>query len=172
MTWIQTYTGGQFYPLEPSPADLNIVDIAHALSMLCRFNGHVKSFYSVAEHSVHVSRIVPPEQALAGLLHDATEAYLTDLPRPVKHSPHMAEYRRAEAELADVIEEWADLPRGAFSTSDLKDADNAMLGLEARELMPYHPWMEAYLPAERKLGLWSPYGAKRRFLERYKELTS
>lgn len=172
MTWIQTYTGREFWPLEPSLADLNIVDIAHALSMLCRFNGHTRVFYSVAEHSVHVSHLVPPDQALAALLHDSTEAYLTDLPRPVKHSPELAAYRDAEAHLAETIEEWAGLTRGAFSAEEIKHADNAMLGLEARALMPRHGWMGVYTPAERPIWAWPPNIAKDEFLNRFKELSS
>ena len=80
-----TYTGRQFFPLTPRQEDIDIEDIAHSLSRLCRFNGHCKSFYSVAEHSYRISYIVPPEFALWGLLHDAGEAYLSDLPRPIKH---------------------------------------------------------------------------------------
>jgi uncharacterized protein len=87
--WIQTYTGKQFWPLSPLPEDIVIEDIAHALSMQCRFGGHVRTFYSVAQHSVHVSLLVEPQYALWGLLHDAAEAYLVDLPRPIKKFSEM-----------------------------------------------------------------------------------
>ena len=79
-SWLQTYTGIQFWPLDPRPEEIDIQDIAHALSLLCRFNGHCQRFYSVAEHSVHVSTILAPEFGLWGLLHDAAEAYLSDIP--------------------------------------------------------------------------------------------
>ena len=82
--WFQTFTGRSYWPADPRPEDIDIEDIAHALSMLCRFGGHCRRFYSVAEHSIHVSHLVPPEYALHALLHDATEAYLVDVPRPIK----------------------------------------------------------------------------------------
>ncbi|MFG0247924.1 MAG: phosphohydrolase, partial [Phycisphaeraceae bacterium JB051] len=80
MSWIQTYTGKAFYPLREDPGIIDIRDIAHALSLQCRFNGHCSDFYSVAQHSVHVSEVVPQAFALWGLLHDAAEAYMSDLP--------------------------------------------------------------------------------------------
>jgi len=76
MSWIQTFTGRRFRPRNPAPDDFDIRDVAHALSLLCRFNGHCRVFYSVAEHSVRVSRICPPPAALWGLLHDLGEAYI------------------------------------------------------------------------------------------------
>jgi 5'-deoxynucleotidase YfbR-like HD superfamily hydrolase len=93
-SWIQTYTGKPFWPLEPELGEIDIVDIAHALSMQCRYSGHTKRFYSVAEHSVHISNSVSPENALWGLLHDASEAYLVDIPRPLK--PYLPQYKEAE----------------------------------------------------------------------------
>lgn len=180
MTFITTYTGRRFYPLDPNPSDVCIEDIAHALAMICRFCGHTREFYSVAEHSVHVSRIVPPEYALAGLLHDASEAYIADVSAPLKRSEEMRPYRNAEAYLQRVIEQSLDTYRGWSSVNLVSNhsyrpvarADVAMLALEARSLLPYDPWMDD-LPASAKveLGLWGPSEAKRRFLERYAELT-
>jgi hypothetical protein len=82
--WIETYTGRRFNVFEPDIRNINIMDIAHSLSMCTRFNGHLNQYYSVAEHSIYVSELVPKEFALAGLLHDASEAYLSDVPRPIK----------------------------------------------------------------------------------------
>lgn len=82
--WMQTYTGQQFRPFQPDPSAINLEDIAHALSMICRFGGHVREFYSVAQHCLLVSRNVPVEDAVHGLLHDATEAYVGDMVRPLK----------------------------------------------------------------------------------------
>lgn len=81
-----TFTNKKFYCLDPRPEDIHIVDIAHSLSMKCRFNGHSDRFYSVAEHSMAVANQCSPENKLYGLLHDAAEAYLPDIPRPVKYS--------------------------------------------------------------------------------------
>jgi hypothetical protein len=88
MSWIQTYSGKRFYPLAPRPEDISILDIAHALSMKCRYAGHCKQFYSVAQHSVLVARYASQEDCLRALLHDAHEAYspFGDMPRPVKQA--------------------------------------------------------------------------------------
>ena len=102
--WIQTYSGGKFFPLSPESEGITIEDIAHALSNLCRFAGHVKRFYSVAQHSVLVSHYCDPIDALVGLLHDASEAYLLDMPRPLKKSGYFEAYLEAEDRLMRVIE--------------------------------------------------------------------
>src|SRR6267378_1608096 len=83
--WIVTYSGLQFYHLAPTPEMVCIEDIAHALSQTCRWTGHTKFHYSVAQHSIYCSFLVPAEHALAALLHDASEAYLGDMNRPLKH---------------------------------------------------------------------------------------
>ena len=106
--WIQTYTGKKFFPLKPNPADICIEDIAHSLSMQCRFAGHSKQFYSVAQHcNAMVNCWFPhPEQrelAKYALLHDASEAYLTDIPRPLKHLPEFQFYRKAKKRLTKMI---------------------------------------------------------------------
>jgi hypothetical protein len=82
--WMQTYSGGRFYPLDPRPEEVNPIDIAHSLSLQCRFGGHVDRFISVAEHCVHMATWVEQKYALHALLHDATEAYVVDVPRPLK----------------------------------------------------------------------------------------
>lgn len=84
MTWVQTYKGHKFDFRDIQNSVIDLEDIAHSLSMQCRFNGHTKQFYSVADHSVNVSRTLPEEYALWGLLHDASEAYIGDLVRPLK----------------------------------------------------------------------------------------
>lgn len=102
--WIQTYSGIKFYPLDPMPEDILIEDIAHALSNICRFNGHTKQFYSVAQHSYLVSsQINDPKIALAGLLHDASEAYICDIPRPLKNTEDFERYREIEGQLQSKI---------------------------------------------------------------------
>jgi hypothetical protein len=98
------------YPLNPRVDDVCVDDIAHALAMQTRFTGHCRRFYSVAQHSVHVSHVCDRRDALWGLLHDASEAYLSDVSRPVKRLPEMSEYRSAEQRLLAVICERFGLP--------------------------------------------------------------
>lgn len=101
MSYIRTFSGVNFYPLSPDRTDVNIIDIAHNLSHQCRWAGAVRSFYSVGLHSLHVSMMCRKQNALAGLLHDAAEAYLCDIPAPVKRS--MPEYVCYENRLLAVI---------------------------------------------------------------------
>lgn len=128
--WIQTFTGKAFWPLEPAPEDVCIEDIAHALSLLCRFGGHCSKFYSVAEHSV----LAAAKAGIHGLLHDAAEAYLLDLPRPIKRV--LPEYRTLEDKLLTVIYQSLKVP---FPTADeimqVTKADNSLLSTEKHVLM-------------------------------------
>jgi flavin-dependent thymidylate synthase len=101
--WMQTYSGGRFYPGDPRIEQIELTDIARALSRICRYAGHCEQFYSVAQHSVYVSGMVPPEHALCALMHDATEAYLVDIPRPLKRM--LAGYTVLEDRLWRVIAE-------------------------------------------------------------------
>lgn len=167
--WIQTYTGGQFWPMDPSAEDVNIVDIAHALSMLCRFGGHCRRFYSVAEHSLLLSRAVAPENALWALLHDATEAYLCDVPRPTK--PFLIGYRQAEERIMAVIAERFGL--SGEMPAEVKEADGRILADEAAQNMapPPQAWNPTGSPLNVQLLFESPEDAKRGFLHRFTELT-
>lgn len=122
--WMQTYTGGRFYPMDPRPEDIRPEDIAHALSLICRYGGHVQRFYSVAEHCLLVSKAVPAELALWGLLHDATEAYVGDMVRPLKVS--MPEYRAAEDRVMEAVAERFGL-HTAVMPAEVKAADNRVL---------------------------------------------
>lgn len=130
--WIQTFTGKKFWPVEPEAGDLDIRDIAHALSNMCRFAGHTREFYSVAQHSLLVSELVPKEFGLCALLHDASEAYLVDVPRPIKWalSPgyQLCEDRVMNACAAAFGFEWP-MPEA------VKTADDQALAMEAKVLM-------------------------------------
>lgn len=137
--WIQTFSGGRIWPLDPRPGEIHIVDIAHSLSMQCRFNGHTSEFYSVAEHCCHVHDLLPAPLKRAGLLHDASEAYLCDLPRPLKKSPGFGTlYQAVERELEATI-----AARFGFDfpyASAVHDADARLLATEAAQLMsPFIP---------------------------------
>ncbi len=167
--WIQTFTGRQFYPLQPRGADIDIRDIAHALSLQCRFNGHCRVFYSVAEHSVRVSQAVPPGDALWGLLHDAAEAYLSDLPRPVKSQ--MPLFSELEDQLLDVLLRHFGL--ALPMPAAVRAADEQLLMTEARDVMAPAPapWGIDAAPLPGRIEPWSPAQAEAAYLKRFAELT-
>lgn len=168
---IVTYTGGTIEPLNPNPDDINIEDIAHSLSMQCRFTGHVSSFYSVAQHSYHVSELVPEEDRLWGLLHDATEAYLADIARPIKHMPGFGEaYRTAETILEAAVA--ARFGLALPMPESVKLADMTMLWSEQEDFMPgLNTREDTDIRYPGALTGWEPWLAKENFLMRYAELT-
>lgn len=133
-----TYTGRAIRPLDPRPADIDIEDIAHSLANQCRFTGHTRQFYSVAQHSVHVSQLCP-NYPLEGLLHDASEAYLSDIARPIKKAEgDFGEiYEDIETNLMIAIWERFEVTLSADALAEVKTADNILIGAEARDLM--HP---------------------------------
>jgi hypothetical protein len=177
-SWIQTYSGLLFHPGDPQPEEICIEDIAHALSLQCRFTGHVQKLYSVAQHSWFVSKTTKPENALWGLLHDASEAYLVDVARPVKHHPLMMGYRILEDMVMKAVAKKFGLEFPI--PQDVKDADNRLLLTEKRDLLPNpdYTWSSlvdlegrAIQPLPDKLTYWQPEAAEHAFLERFKELT-
>lgn len=99
--WIETYTGKRINLLAPTPESICIEDIAHSLAHQCRFTGHCKRFYSVCEHSLYVMALAPPELDLEGLLHDAHEAYCSDLASPMKRV--IGGYRAFEDRMRAVV---------------------------------------------------------------------
>ena len=138
--WFQTYTGIKFYPFDFAEDDIDINDIAHALSNICRYNGHSKRFYSVAEHSLYVSDYCfdhfSTTSALYGLLHDASEAYICDLVRPLKYEHEFIFYRDLEAKLQKAIYAKFGLDDSFTElTHRVKFADDIMLITEAQILM-------------------------------------
>ena len=170
--WIRTYSGGKFYVLDPRAQDIRIKDIAHSLSLICRFTGHVKSFYSVAQHSVEVSTICDPADALWGLLHDATEAYIGDLNRPLKHTPEMVRFRTTEKHIMLTIAEHFGLP--AREPDSVKRADSQLVVTEARDLLSggTRDWegFDDVDPLPGRIIPQSPRTAEKIFLARFKEL--
>jgi len=175
--FIETRSGLRFHPLEPKAADIRISDIAHALSNQCRFSGHTREHYSVAEHSVRVSNLLEEqgyskEMQLWGLLHDASEAYLVDLPSPLKQHPAFAFYYEAEAEVMRQVcirfwmpEEMPDV---------VKEADAILLATEVRDLMPFHAehWAKlTHNPLDEKILPWDPEFAREQFIERFREIS-
>jgi hypothetical protein len=168
--WIQTFKGVQFWPVDPRPEEILIEDIAHALSLQCRFSGHTRVHYSVAEHSVRVSRVVPPGDALWGLMHDAAEAYLVDLPRPLKRLSSFGAYRLAEATVMGAVARRFDISPN--EPDSVKLIDQVLLATEARDLLGPKPaewgWMPDPLPG--RIEPWTPRLAEVTFLERFAEL--
>lgn len=177
--WIQTFTGRKFYPLDPRPEDFCVDDVAHALSNICRFTGHTKDFYSVAEHSVRVCGYLAstgeiPEVQYAGLMHDCAEAYVNDIARPLKRTPEFQFYREAEEKIMVL----ASLEFGFIhpKSEAIDNADNVLLATEVRDLMadPPEEWASRYGPKGRyprlteRITPWHPAAAKSAFLSLYK----
>lgn len=176
MSWIQTYTGKKFSPLNPQAADVDIRDIAHALALKCRFCGHCRVFYSIAEHSVRVSRILPAHLAMAGLLHDAAETYLADMGRPVKHAMYVhragqiESFTVVEDRLLEVIAHALHLPPIDYEA--IAEAYTILLATEARDLMapPPEPWELGVAPLTERIEPLGATEAEAAFLERFAEL--
>lgn len=134
--WFMTVSGRRLFVLDPDPNEIAIEDIAHALAHICRFGGMSKEFYSVAQHSVMVSRIVPPEDALVGLLHDATEAYIGDVIRPLKRQ--LPEYESIEYHWWAAVCVRFGLPLAM--PKSIKEADRRALLTERTHLIAPHVW--------------------------------
>ncbi|WP_460104750.1 phosphohydrolase [Pseudomonas sp. S2_D10] len=166
MNWILTHTGKRFDLFEPDVDMIDPRDIAHSLAHLCRFNGHTREFYSVAQHSCLVADLVPAEHKLAALLHDATEAYLGDMTRPLKE--WMPYYRGFEDVIwGRVCERFGleiDLP------ASVRQADLIALATERRDLMPPDPaiWdcFVGIEPAPERIRPWSPTEARLTYHQR------
>jgi 5'-nucleotidase len=156
-------TASKFWPLDPRPEEIDLRDIARALSMQCRWGGHVNRFYSVAQHCVSVSEHCPAHP-IEGLLHDAAEAYLVDVPTPIKR--HLDGYLEIERNLLGVIGErfgvWLkDLP------PEVHFQDQRALATEQRDLRPkFDFWTPAEEPWFDELMPMGPCTAEKRFLER------
>lgn len=167
--WIQTYTGKRICPLDPDPADIFIDDIAHALSLQCRFTGHVSEPYSIAQHSVLVSQFCDPKDAFWGLMHDASEAYISDIARPAKHQ--MPEYQAIEERLMEAVAVAFDLEMPI--PESVKLADSRLLMSERRDLLvPVDGWTHYADPYDYQVVPWDWRAAERMFLKRFKELNA
>ena len=170
---ITTLSGKFFDILKPEEYDFDIEEIASALSNICRYTGHVNTFYSVAEHSVLVSRIVPERLALAGLLHDASEAYLGDVSSPLKAllPEYKAIERRVQSAIADAFGLGDSLDHPA-----IHEADKRMYWQERQSVADngirdklWHQDLRA-TRKEEAIGM-SPLMARRMFIKRYRSLT-
>lgn len=157
---IRTFTGIYMNVFEPTPEMICIEDIAHALSHQCRFGGHLPEFYSVAQHSLLCSSIASEENRFAALLHDASEAYLLDIPRPIKQ--RLSNYKEIEDRLMILIAEkfGFEYPLNA----EVKKVDEQLLNVEWEQLMLGNPNIQP-------IKCFSPAMAKRRFIETFHELS-
>lgn len=188
--WMQTASGRKFVITDPKPDAIVIDDIAHALSMLCRFGGHVLDFYSVAQHSVLVCDYVEslrgsPNDIRWALLHDASEAYLGDIVWPLKQHPGLGGYKYIERDVQNVI-------AGKFELVGdeppcVKQADLVILATEKRDLLARQdedgitneiaaarrqlgPLYEDQIAARpERIDPWSPKDAKVAFLQRFRK---
>lgn len=167
--WMQTYSGRQFWPLDPRADEVRIWDIAAALSKLCRYGGHSRRFYSVAEHCVLLARSAacPPALRLVALMHDASEAYVTDIIRPIK--PYLVNY--AEIEDRNMI---AIAARYGFAwpmPAIIKDMDNRILADERDQAMttPAADWNLQRPALGVTLQFWTPDRAMTEFVDAFLE---
>jgi uncharacterized protein len=176
---ILTFSGRRVRPTELEPRDIDPGDIAHALSNQCRFTGHCKRYYSVAQHCVHVSlellgpvNVTSPTSErglmLAGLLHDATEAYLMDLASPIKALPEFAPFKAIEKKIAAAIEARFGLHPGALSDARVKTVDRRLLATEARDLMRGAFNLDTAIePYRWEVTPWSPERAREAWLNQF-----
>lgn len=188
--FMQTVSGKAFWPLDPRADEVDIEDIAHALSMMCRFGGHILDFYSVAEHSVRVSEAIAEvggtiEEQFFGLLHDAAEAYIGDMVWPLKQAPEVRGYKdvekRVEAAIAERFGLAPEMP------AIVKHFDIVMLATEKRDIASQHvggtgrqasaakmatgAWhCDVVEPLEWRIEPWCSEVARNHFMGRYRDL--
>jgi hypothetical protein len=170
--WFITHSGKQFWPLAPRVEDIDIEDIAWALSGIGRWGCHSQYIIPVAQHSVIVSRIVPHAQAFPALMHDSPEAYTgCDLMSPIKR--HCETFQLIEHGLWLAIRQAYDIPE---LTPEIKHADRVSLMTEKRDHVADNPdvtwpFAESHPPLPGRIIPWEREFARQRFLERFHELT-
>lgn len=169
--YVSTFLGNRFYPLEPRIDRVVIEDIAHGLAYQCRFNGQTQEFYSVAQHSLIVASLVPTDLRLAALLHDAAEAYLGDMVKPLKVL--LPQFAAIEEAVTAII-------AGTFQVdfSDygpIKRADLIALATEKRDLMPHSAerwnYLDGIVPMPGRIVPMYPGEAKQAFLREFARLS-
>lgn len=169
-TWMQTHSNGELDFSADEWIVLPIEDIATSLANTCRYTGHCKKYYSVAEHSVLISRMVPQELAYAALMHDASEAYVGDISRPLKTMfPH---FKEIEKKAISAVSKGYGIPVEELNSPLIKAYDRRILADESAALMPKHPFWEQFTePTGAVIEGWVPAEAKEKFLARFYELT-
>jgi len=184
MSWIQTYKSNIFDLFEMNYESIDIEDIAHALSLTCRYGGHCNSFYSVAEHSVRMSEQVPEKDAFWALMHDAAEAYLGDIPAPFKLYFRIERWDSIVKDFAEktvsfeavenmLLEKIADLYGLQMPIpKSVKIADRRMAMTEKRDLLKKgnREWNFQAEPYKFKIRPWTPQTSEIMFMKKFKEL--
>jgi len=170
MNKIVTYSGLVIDFANPSSSSISIDDIAHSLSMMCRYAGHTKLFYSVAQHSVLVSKYCQSEYALEGLLHDGSEAYIADIVTPAEKL--LPDYSSLEEKLMKVIYENFNIISTSESYSNVKLINHRTFVTEVRDIDGEQSPIAVLIapPFRAKIVPWSPKKSEREFLKRFYEL--
>jgi hypothetical protein len=175
--FIETYTGRAFYPLNPRQEDISIIDIAHGLSLQCRYGGQITDFYSVAEHSVLLAMYAEQElhanviDCLQILMHDAPEAFMTDIPRPVKQ--YMPEYRKWDHGIDEAIRTWLSLE--GVKRPDFQDEIDSRIIVDERAQLKSDSgldWGHNLKALDLEMQKWAPRRAEIEFLMRYTAYTN
>jgi len=167
--WLETFTGTKFNPYTSPPSDVKLLDIIHSLSLQCRFGGHCRTYYSIAEHSVYVSKqFEDPVLAKWGLFHDAAEAYLTDLPRPLKKL--LPDYNELEQSILTLVAKRFDLPWPI--PDEVREMDTVLLRTESLQIMTRgNEWViKDVEPLPLKLQCLSPEEAEIFFMNQFNKI--
>lgn len=168
--WISTQHVPKFHFLKPTSSEIDIRDIAHSLALTCRFGGHCSRYYSVAEHSVRVSMLVDDKSKLSALLHDAAEAYVPDIPSPIKYVT--PEFSMIYKNLEEAILLKFDAYDADWAL--IKNIDKRLCALEAKEFKLWNKdWQDLGQPLkiDSKLFGWGPKRAEHTFMEAFREYT-
>jgi hypothetical protein len=180
--WINTSLGRRFDLFNPDPADILPSDIIHALGNLCRYAGHSALFYSVAEHSCHVARGVRALGATNmaqryALMHDAAEAYVTDVPTQLKHAPQMSWFRDVEDHISDIINLKFGIEVDNDTKALVKSVDRQMIEIESRAVLPnrHESWVSPEVPHPAvesviRVECWPPARARQEMLLMFGEV--
>jgi uncharacterized protein len=167
--WTETYTGKRLHLFNPDPSEIDLESIAHGLGGMPRFSAQANPWYSVCQHSVLGSELCAPENSLAFLFHDAAEAFVLDLPSPLKHSDELKGYVGVENGLQSVI--FDKFVIGAYDIADIKLTDTRMYITERNALMkPLDDWDTSVEPYNIKITPWSPKYSEAMFIKKYNEL--
>lgn len=174
--WMMTFTGRHVFPLDVKQEDIDLKDIAHSLSMQCRYNGHTANFYSVAEHAYLISRALERDghdriTCLTGLLHDASETYVGDIIRPLKNSLKNST-KEAELKIEQAVSERFGLP---WPWHDAVDEYDKRIIVDEKDspllFGPHKPWNWEMEALSVTINCWAPHVARSYFMDRYEYLT-